>query len=175
MNRTAHVLKIEVFWPRAKVSTQSTAIDITRRTCHARYVAPEETVSTKRRSIPGIPTGSQWKNRKDDAAARGGCRHKAMYWSIAKQASPYIAVDYKTPADATFLQAQPWPNEPRGSNCSSVKRPRHIKPGNLVPTEHNRSEMGLTIGCLEKCTDHTAFVSRNRKTINGLIPTQRTT
>jgi hypothetical protein len=156
MNRTAHILDIEVFWHRAKVSTQSTAIDITRRTRHTRCDAPEETVSTQRCSIPGIPTGSQWKNRKDAAAAHGGCRHKAMYWSIEKQAPPYIAMNYKTPADY-------------------IARHRHIKPGTLIPTEHNRSEMGLTIGCLEKCTDHTAFVSHIRKTTNGLIPTQRTT
>jgi hypothetical protein len=107
------------------------------------------------------------------SADRGGLRHKVLFGSVDKQAPPYIAMNYKTPADATFLQAQPWPNEPRGSNCSSVKRPRHIKPGNLVPPEHNRSEMGLTVGCLEKCTDHTAFVSHIRKTTNGLIPTQR--
>ena len=36
----------------------------------------------------GFPTGGQWKNRKDDAVARGGCKHKVMYWSIAKQAPP---------------------------------------------------------------------------------------
>ena len=64
------------------------------------------------------------------------------------------------PPDETFLQAQPWPNEPRGPSCSSVKRPRHIKPGNLFSTEHNRSEMGLTIGCLENRTDCTALISR---------------
>ena len=170
MNRTAHILDIEVFWPRAKVSTQSTAIDITRRTRHTRRVAPEETVSTQRCSIPGIPTGSQWKNRKDDAAARGGCRHKKIRWSIAKQAPPYLTMNYKTPADATFLQAQPWPNEPRGPSCSSAKRPRHIKPGNLNPTSNNRSAIGLTIVCNDQRTDRTAFVSRNRKTTNGLNP-----
>ena len=40
------------------------------------------------RSDVEFPSGGQWKNRKDDAAARGGCRHKVMYWSIAKQAPP---------------------------------------------------------------------------------------
>ena len=33
-------------------------------------------------------TASQWVNRRDDAAARGGCRHKAIYWSIKKQGPP---------------------------------------------------------------------------------------
>ena len=156
MNRTAHILKIEVFWPRAKVSTQNTAVDITRRTRHARCVAAEETVSIPRCSIPGAPTGSQWKNRKDDAAARGGCRHRVIRWSIAMQAPPYIAMNYKTPADY-------------------IARPRHIKPGNLVPTNNNRSAIGLTIVCNDQRTDHTAFVSHIRTTTNGLIPTQKTT
>lgn len=40
------------------------------------------------RSDVECPSGGQWENRKDDAAARGGCRHKVMYWSIAKQAPP---------------------------------------------------------------------------------------
>ena len=40
------------------------------------------------RSDVEFPSGGQWENRKDDAAARGGCRHKVMYWSIAKQAPP---------------------------------------------------------------------------------------
>ena len=154
MNRTAHVLKIEVFWPRAKVSTQSIAIDITRRTRHARCVEPEETVSTQRCSISGAPTGGQWKNRKDAAAAHGGCRHRVIRWSIAKQAPPYITMNYKTPADYTA-------------------RPRHIKPGNLIPTNNNRSAIGLTIVCNDQRTDRTAFVSHIRKTTNGLNPTQR--
>ena len=154
MNRTAHVLKIEVFWPRAKVSTQSIAIDITRRTRHARCVEPEETVSTQRCSISGAPTGGQWKNRKDAAAAHGGCRHRVIRWSIAKQAPPYITMNYKTPADYTA-------------------RPRHIKPGNLIPTNNNRSAIGLTIVCNDQRTDRAAFVSHIRKTTNGLNPTQR--
>ena len=89
------------------------------------------------------------------SADRGGLRHKVLFGSVDKQAPPYTAMNYKTQADY-------------------IARPRHIKPGNLTPTEHSRSEMGLTIGCLEKCTDHTAFVSHIRKTTNGYIPTQRT-
>ena len=33
-------------------------------------------------------TDSQWVNRRDDAAARGGCRHRVIYWSITKQGPP---------------------------------------------------------------------------------------
>jgi len=33
-------------------------------------------------------TASQWVNRRDDAAARGGCRHKAIHWSIDRQGPP---------------------------------------------------------------------------------------
>ena len=152
MNRTAHILKSAVFWPRVKVSTQSIAIDITRRTRHARCVAAEETVYIPRCSITGAPTGSQWKNRKDAAAAHGGCRHRVIRWSVAKQAPPYVAMNYKTPADY-------------------IARPRHIKPGNLTPTSSDRSAIGLTIVCNDHRTDRTAFVSRNRKTTNGLNPT----
>ena len=43
---------------------------------------------TTQRSDVGFPSGGQWKNRKDDAAAHGGCRHKVIHWSIAKQAPP---------------------------------------------------------------------------------------
>ena len=155
MSITAHILNLEVFLARAKVSTPSTEIDITRRTRHARCVAAEETVSIPRCSIPGAPTGSQWKNRKDAAAAHGGCRHRVIRWSVAKQAPPYITMNYKTPADY-------------------IARPRHIKPGNLNPTSSNRSAIGLTIVCNDQRTDRTAFVSRNRTTTNGLNPTQRT-
>ena len=145
MNRTSHILKGEFFRTRAKVCL-CTATDRTR---HARCVAAEETVSTPKVSIPGIPTGSQWENRKDAAASHGGCRHRVIRWSVEKQAPPCIAVDYKTPADY-------------------IARPRHIKPGNLIPTSNNRSAIGLTIVCNDQRTDRTAFVSHIRKTTNGL-------
>ena len=89
------------------------------------------------------------------SADRGGLRHKVLFGSVDKQAPPYVAMNYKTPADY-------------------IARPRHIKPGNLIPTNNNRSAIGLTIVCNDQRTDRTAFVSRNRKTTNGLNPTQRT-
>ena len=89
------------------------------------------------------------------SADRGGLRHKVLFGSVDKQAPPYTAMNYKTPADY-------------------IARPRHIKPGNLTPTSSDRSAIGLTIVCNDQRTDRTAFVSRIRKTTNGLNPTQRT-
>ena len=37
----------------------------------------------------------QWINRSDDAAARGGCRHRTLYWSVAEQAPPVLNLDGK--------------------------------------------------------------------------------
>jgi hypothetical protein len=37
--------------------------------------------------MPKLKEG-QWINRSDNAAARGGCRHRTLYWSVAEQAPP---------------------------------------------------------------------------------------
>lgn len=37
----------------------------------------------------------QWVNRNDNAAARGGCRHRTLYWSAAEQAPPVLNLDGK--------------------------------------------------------------------------------
>ena len=36
---------------------------------------------------------SQWENRRDNAAAHGGCRHKSIHWSLNRQGPPPRTVE----------------------------------------------------------------------------------
>lgn len=47
------------------------------------------------RTLPPKLEQGQWINRSDNAAARGGCRHRTLYWSVAEQAPPVLNLDGK--------------------------------------------------------------------------------
>ena len=95
---------------------------------------------------------SQWENRRDNAAAHGGCRHKSIHWSINRQGPPLITKWcsnhrlFNAGRPCTVWTTQTWANYANGPNVGEIKGLNWT-----ITTEH-RTEMGSSIGTLEMRT-----------------------